>query len=203
VLARQTVPVGNLKVAAIRLYIGAREEFGMRPGDEAEYREFVVARLEAWRRTAYLVCRDWHAADDVVAATIERLYLRWRRLDHVVNLDAYVRGMLIRAWLDEQRRPWRREFHVPNILDQPSGAVASVEGAVLDRLTVATLLESLTPRKRAVLVLRFFCDLSVEETAELLSIAERTVKSQTARALEMLRALAPAQALRLTDGSDQ
>jgi RNA polymerase sigma factor (sigma-70 family) len=138
------------------------------------------------------VCRDWHAADDLVGATLERLYLRWRRLDHVSNLDAYVHGMLVKAWYDEHRRPWRRELKVAQVRD---GVDASFEGAIVDRLTVNRLLDSLTPRKRAVLVLRFFCDLSVEETAELLGINPGTVKSQTARALDALRGPA------LRDGS--
>jgi RNA polymerase sigma factor (sigma-70 family) len=159
----------------------------MRRSDEREYRDLVVARLESWRRTAFLVCRDWHAADDLVATTMERLYLRWRRLSHVRDLDAYVRAMIVRAWLDELRRPWRREVAVGEVRDTPATAVAAADPAVVERVSGVQLLATLTPSKRAVLVLRFHCDLSVEETAECLGVTSGTVKSQTARALESLR----------------
>jgi RNA polymerase sigma-70 factor (sigma-E family) len=162
----------------------------VRLNDESAYREFVVARLDGWRRTAYLVCRDWHAADDLVGATIERLYLRWHRFDHVNDLDSYVRGMIVRAWLDELRRPWRLEVTVGEVFDSSATTGAPGEASVVDRITTAELLTSLTPRKRAVVVLRFYCDLSVEETAELLGVTEGTVKSQTAKALDALRAVA-------------
>jgi DNA-directed RNA polymerase specialized sigma24 family protein len=99
----------------------------------------VAARLDGWRRTAYLVCRDWYAADDLVGTVIEKLYVRWRRLGDVANLDGYVRGMLVRAWLDELRRPWRREFTVADVHDGQTTPAQFPDGPIVDRIAVADL----------------------------------------------------------------
>jgi len=151
--------------------------------DLTGYREYVASRLDQLRRTAYLLCGDWHTADDLVSTALVKLLRHWRRVSAMDNVDAYVRRMLLRAWLDERRRPWRREYaraQVPETAARPGYDVA-------DRMAVLALLAELPPRRRAVLVLRFFCDLSVEETAEALGCATGTVKSQTARALDALR----------------
>ncbi|MCX4387448.1 SigE family RNA polymerase sigma factor [Micromonospora peucetia] len=160
----------------------------MNRAEEDEYRQFVIARLEPLRVTAYLLCRDWHTADDLVSITIGKLYRHWRRVRALEHVDAYVRGMLTNAWLDERRRPWRREKVTEELpdrvdLDLPQAALA-------DRELLLDLLMQLPPRRRAVVVLRFYCDLSVEETARALGISAGTVKSQTARGLGSLRALA-------------
>jgi len=151
--------------------------------DLTGYREYVASRLDQLRRTAYLLCGDWHTADALVSTALVKLLRHWRRVSAMDNVDAYVRRMLLRAWLDERRRPWRREYaraQVPETAARPGYDVA-------DRMAVLALLAELPPRRRAVLVLRFFCDLSVEETAEALGCATGTVKSQTARALDALR----------------
>jgi RNA polymerase sigma-70 factor (sigma-E family) len=160
----------------------------MRQAEEDEYREFVVARLDRWRRTAYLLCRDWHTADDLVSITLTRLYRTWTRVRRTENLDAYVRAMLTNAFLDEGRRPWRREEATTTPPDRPD---ASPYPAIVDRAELADLLTALPRRQRAVVVLRFYCDMSVAEVAQLLGVSEGTVKSQAARGLEILRAAAP------------
>ena len=160
----------------------------MRQSDENDYREFVLSRLDRLRRTAYLLCRDWHTADDLVSITLGRVYRHWTRVRDATNPDAYVRTILTRAWLDEQRRPWRRE----SVTDAPPDRARDVSlSAISDRTQLAALLTALPPRQRAVVVLRFYCDMSVAETAELLGVSEGTVKSQSARGLEILRAAAP------------
>ncbi|MEU6072358.1 SigE family RNA polymerase sigma factor [Micromonospora sp. NPDC047074] len=161
----------------------------MNRADEDEYRQFVSARLEPLRITAYLLCRDWHTADDLVSITIGKLYRHWRRVRRVEHVDAYVRGMLTNAWLDERRRPWRRERSTDELPDRAEPNVPEV--VLADRELLLDLLAQLPPRRRAVVVLRFYCDLSVEETARALGISEGTVKSQAARGLESLRALVP------------
>ncbi|GAA2396802.1 RNA polymerase sigma24 factor [Catellatospora methionotrophica] len=157
----------------------------MRREDEPEYREYVAARMESLRRTAFLLCHDWHAADDLVSTVLLKLYRSWSRARGADNVDAYVRGMLTNAWLDERRRPWRREW--PQA-EPPEAQAPPVEPG--DRSGIGRLLRSLGPRQRAVVVLRYYCDLSVEQTAHLLGISEGTVKSQSARGLETLRGLA-------------
>ncbi|MFC7546363.1 SigE family RNA polymerase sigma factor [Plantactinospora sp. GCM10030261] len=161
--------------------------------DVEGYREYVTARLDPLRRTAYLLCGDWHTADDLVSTALVKLLRHWRRVSRMDNIDAYVRRTLLRAWLDERRRPWRREAswaQVPDVPVPAGGANRVTEGSdqTVDRLAILALLAELPPRRRAVLVLRFFCDLSVEETAEEMGCSPGTVKSQTARAIESLRA---------------
>jgi RNA polymerase sigma-70 factor (sigma-E family) len=157
----------------------------VRKTDEAAYREYVVARMESLRRTAYLLCHDWHAADDLVAVTIAKLYRQWGRAQRFESLDGYVRRILLNAWRDETRRPWRRESVTDVVPDE--AAVAGPDPS--ERLSQLEMLRRLPPRRRAAVVLRFYCDLSVEETAAVLGCSDGTVKSLTARGLESLRAL--------------
>jgi RNA polymerase sigma-70 factor (sigma-E family) len=150
--------------------------------DVGAYREYVTARLEPLRRTAYLLCGDWHTADDLVSVALTKLFRQWRRVSAMDNIDAYVRRTMLNAWLDERRRPWRRE--------QPTGEVPDRRVSGPDsarRIALMAYLDELPPRRRAVLVLRYFCDLSVEETADALCCSAGTVKSQTSRALDTLR----------------
>jgi RNA polymerase sigma-70 factor (sigma-E family) len=150
--------------------------------DEAAYREYVTHRIDGLRRTAYLLCGDWHTADDLVSTALVKLLRHWRRVSSMESPDAYLRRILLRAWLDERRRPWRREHSTAWPPDGPARSDDPTE-----RMHVLALLAELPSRRRAVLVLRYFCDLSVVETAEALGCTEGTVKSQTARALESLR----------------
>ena len=162
----------------------------MKASDEAEFRDFATARMAGWRRTAYLLCRDWHLAEDLVATVLGKLYRRWSHRSAIASLDAYVSAMLVHALLDERRRPWRREHPAELDADRDHPASAAADAGTVERLTLDAYLAQLGARRRAVLVLRFYCDLSVEETAEALGISIGTVKSQTARGLETLRALA-------------
>jgi RNA polymerase sigma-70 factor (sigma-E family) len=159
----------------------------VKQSEENAYREYVTARMEVMRRTAYLLCRDWHTADDLVSITIGKLYRHWSRVGGAQSLDAYVRKALLRTWLDEKRRPWhRREQLVEELPELPS----PTEFAVVSRAQLLDLLDGLPPRRRAAVVLRLYLDLSVEETAEILGCSVGTVKSQTARGLDTLRARA-------------
>lgn len=157
--------------------------------DEQAYRDFVVARLDRLRRTAYLLCREWHLADDLVSITLTKLYRHWGRAAAAENLDAYVRTIMAHAWLDEKRRGWWRETPTADLPDTVRDEPA--HHAIPVRAALAALLDELPPRQRAVIVLRFYCDLSVTQTAEALGISEGTVKGQSARGLDLLRAAAP------------
>jgi RNA polymerase sigma-70 factor (sigma-E family) len=160
----------------------------VRRSDEDEYRTYVVANMDRLRRAAYLLCRDWHTADDLVGVTVGKLYRSWSRAQGVNHLDAYVRAIMLRSWLDERRRPWRREQTTDELPDLPVP-----EGPdTVDRMTLLGLLAGLTPRRRAAVVLRFYFELSVDETAETLGCSAGTVKSLTARGLEAMRMRAAA-----------
>jgi RNA polymerase sigma-70 factor (sigma-E family) len=155
----------------------------MRARDEREFREYVQERLTGWRRSAYLLCGDPHTADDVVSAMLAKLLRHWRRVGGLAGRDAYVRRMLVTTFLDERRRPWRHE-HPTEAVPEPEPLP---EIDVTDRLELMAALDRLPPRCRAVLVLRFFEDLSVEQTAEVLGCAPGTVKAHTHQGLATLR----------------
>ena len=153
--------------------------------DADAFRGFVSGRLDQLRRTAYLLCGDWHLADDIVSTALARLYRHWPRMAHVGNLDGYVRRVLVRSWLNETRRPWRRERPAA-VLPERASSARDADG-VVDRMAMVGLLAELPPRRRAVVVLRYCNDLSVDEVAEILGCSAGTVKSQSARALDTLR----------------
>ncbi|MFC7245433.1 SigE family RNA polymerase sigma factor [Catellatospora aurea] len=155
----------------------------MTKSEEERFRMFVAERMDRWRRTAYLLSRDWHTADDLVSITVGKLYRHWRKVRTADNPDAYAQRVLTRAWLDETARPWRRERVTAEL---PERAAYEAHG-FLDRDGLNALLGSLGPGQRAVVVLRYYLDYSVEQTAEVLGISVGTVKSQSARGLEALR----------------
>lgn len=148
--------------------------------DEGEYREYVAARAPALRRTAYLLCGDWHRAEDVVQAVLIALYVHPPRDWEAV--DGWVRTALMRRVIDESRRPWRRERPVEALPDTPMLQHDSAE-----RMALLDALRTLPIRQRAVVVLRFWDDLSVQDTAAALDISEGTVKSHSSRGLAALR----------------
>lgn len=78
-----------------------------------EYTEFVAARLQALRRIAYLLCQDWHHADDLVQLTITRLYVHWHRVGVMDNPEAYTRTILVRQFLRERGSGWARKVSLP------------------------------------------------------------------------------------------
>ncbi|NUO55749.1 MAG: SigE family RNA polymerase sigma factor [Hamadaea sp.] len=159
----------------------------VRQADEEEFHAYVSARMDRWRRTAYLLCRDWHLADDLISVMIGKIYRHWREVARADNPDAYAQTVMTRTWLDERRRPWRRERATDVLPDLATEAA----DRVADRDSLDRLLATLAPRQRAVLVLRFYLDYSVEETAAILGISVGTVKSQTSRGLTTLRSTAP------------
>jgi len=160
-------------------------------GRDAEYTEYVTARLSSLRRLAGVLCQDWDRADDLVQATLTKLYVHWGRVRAATHPDAYARAVLVREFIHERRSVWVTRVRLSGVVaDSPAAAVD--HDAVLDlRAAVAAL----PPRQRAAVVLRFYCDLNVDQAAEILGCSSGTVKSQTARALEAVRrALGPASA---------
>jgi RNA polymerase sigma-70 factor (sigma-E family) len=162
--------------------------------EEQEFAEYFTARRDAVRRTAYLLCGDWHRADDVAQTAFVALHRHWRKVRDKAALDAYVRRTVVRAVIDESRRPWRRERSVEDTAALPSPSTAPLASDHADTaervVTREALLDGLRrvpPRQRAVLVLRFLEGLDVAGVAEALGCTEGTVKSQTARGLEALR----------------
>ncbi|GAA1954962.1 SigE family RNA polymerase sigma factor [Catenulispora subtropica] len=154
---------------------------------EDELEQFVSGRYLALRRTAYLLCGDWHRAEDLVQGTLVKVVVAARRR-RVDSLDAYTRQVLLRLFLEENKRLWRRrERSWAEPVAAADVADLSVGQDRETRLTVLSALRGLPPRQRAAVVLRYWEDRSVEETAALLGVTAGTVKSQTAKALAALR----------------
>jgi len=150
---------------------------------DEEYVEYVTARLPALKRLAYRLCGDDHRADDLVQESVTKLYMRWSSAHRIDNLDGYVRAILVRTHIDETRRPWSRVRLFGALPDHQRAAGPATEDHAVLRAALATL----PPGQRAVLVLRFLCDLPVAEVGELLGCSSGTVKSQTAHGLAKLR----------------
>lgn len=149
---------------------------------EAEFTEFYVARRPALRRTAYLIVRDWHTAEDLTQQSMVKLYAAWPRV-RSETVDAFARRIVVNECLSHLRR--RRDVPVEQV---PDSDHHGSEPAVLD---VGAALGLLPPRQRAVVALRFLDDLSVAEVARTLDVSVGTVKSQTSRALATLRSHLP------------
>jgi RNA polymerase sigma-70 factor (sigma-E family) len=149
---------------------------------DAEFTDYVAARLPSFRRLAIALCQDWQRADDLVQAAITKLYVNWPKARAADSTDAYVRTIVVREFLDERRSGWIRRVTLSSHL--PDRAAAETDSdAAIDMHAMA----GLPPRQRATLVLRFYCDLNVDQSAQVLGCSPGTVKSQTAKALESLR----------------
>jgi RNA polymerase sigma-70 factor (sigma-E family) len=164
----------------------------MDPSVEREFTEFVVNRSHALLRAAFALTGDRHAAEDLVQQALAKAFLRWRRIEGEV--EPYVRRIL---YHDSATR-WRRRTSRPETsMPQPPDVTLVNDGSEDThlRLLIRRALLDLPPRQRAVLVLRYLEDRSVEETAEILGCRPGTVASQTSRALAKLRGLVPQAAL--------
>lgn len=152
----------------------------------AEFEAYFRARRDSVRRTAYLLCGDWHRADDHAQAAFVALHRHWRRIRDRDALDSWMRRTLVRSVIDESRRPWRRERFTDDV---DAGRVDSDADGIVTRHVLVDGLRSVPPRQRAVLVLRYLEGLDVAGTAAALGCSEGTVKSQTSHGLAALRAV--------------
>lgn len=150
------------------------------------FRDYVAARSPALMRAAWLLTGNEASAEDLVQTALVRIWSRWAKLERQGSLDAYVRRVLVTTYINGWRRRWRGEVPTEVLPDgPPSGADA--QAAVEQRLLVRKALAELPPRQRAVVVLRYFEDLTEAQAAQALGCSVGTVKSQTARALARLR----------------
>lgn len=153
---------------------------------EAEFRSFALAQRESLRKYAYLLCGDWYEADDIVQKALTKLFAAWRRVEPG-GAAAYVRRIVTNVYISHRRLAWvRRERTAAELPDRPS---QGPDEDLAVRLEVLDALRSLPPRQRATLVLRYWEQLSVDETAAAMGCSAGTVKSQTSKALGKLREL--------------
>ncbi|GAB2886527.1 SigE family RNA polymerase sigma factor [Nocardioides pacificus] len=159
-----------------------------RPQD-AEFSAYMAARQPSLLRTAYLLTGDRHTAEDLVQTALAKLYLSWDKVQHRELIDGYVRRIMVNEHNSLWRRAWkRREFatdevpetyHVVDEYDDGRGSA------------LWEFVQTLPRKQRAVVVLRYYEELSEAETADILGISVGTVKSQASRALAALRTRAP------------
>jgi RNA polymerase sigma-70 factor (sigma-E family) len=152
------------------------------------FREFVLARGSALSRAAYLLTGDRSSAEELVQSALVKAALRWRRVIEAGNPEAYVRRIIVNEHISWWRRFGRREVVAA---DPPGRIEADAADSTDRRLDLAAALTRLPSRQRAVIVLRFYHDLSEADTAEAMRCSIGTVKSQTHAALARLRTLLP------------
>jgi len=159
---------------------------GELPGDVRvrEFEAYVVGRWRRLLRAAWLLTGNWAAAEDLVQSTLAQAWTSWARVRTAGNPDAYVRRVLTNQFLSQQRR--RSSTELPSdVLPEPAAPDATVD--VDQRLSLIRALDELPRQQRAAVVLRYFEDLSLEQTAVALNCSLGTAKSQTSRALAKLR----------------
>ena len=152
--------------------------------DAEDFRQFMATRSAALLRTAYLLTGDRGHAEDLVQSVLAKAYRHWGRVRRSGVPEAYVRRILV----NERNNRWRRDHFrarevVGEVPDRPGGDETQ---AYADRDEMWQALRAMPPRTRAVLVLRYWEDLSEAETAELLGCSVGTVKSQASRGLRKL-----------------
>jgi RNA polymerase sigma-70 factor (sigma-E family) len=170
----------------VRLAVEAGDGLVQGRDRDTEFSEYMVARQPGLLRTAYLLTGDRHAAEDLVQTTLAKLYLAWDRVQRRELVDAYARRILVNEHTSLWRRAWRRhETSTDRLPERPVGFADPV-AARNEALWQFVL--SLPRKQRAVVVLRYYEELSEVETAEVLGVTVGTVKSQASRALAAMRA---------------
>lgn len=149
-----------------------------------EFIEFAGAYATQLRRTAYLLCGDWHTAEDLTQIGLTQTLLAWRKVRRLDNAPAYAHRTLVNAYLSHRRS--RKSGELP-VARPPEAAVPA--GTTELRLVLLEALDTLTPPARAIVVLRYWEDLSIGQVAAILRCSTGNVKSQSSRALAQLRSL--------------
>ncbi len=152
---------------------------------DAQFTDFVAARSRALLGTAYLLTGDRQRGEDLLQTALLKTYLAWPRLRDTRAVEAYVRRTMVTTSISWWRRRWHGELPTAEL---PDHACAGPDGAVEQRSLVWPHLLALPPRQRAVVVLRFYEDLTEAQIAEQMGCSVGTVKSQSHRALASLRA---------------
>jgi RNA polymerase sigma-70 factor (sigma-E family) len=149
-----------------------------------EFIEFATVTSPRLRRTAFLLCGDWHTAEDLAQATLVKVFTSWRRISRKDAADSYATRTLVNTYLADKRRKRVGEV-LTDIMPESTVQPQAPE----TRMMLLDALATLPPRARAVVVLRYWSDQSVEQVAAILDCSTGNVKSQSARALDKLRIL--------------
>jgi RNA polymerase sigma-70 factor (sigma-E family) len=149
-----------------------------------DFVEFATAAVPRLRRTAFLLCGDWHMAEDLAQTTLTKMFVSWRRIRRQDAAFSYASRTLVNTYIADKRARRSSEV-VTDVLPESLVMPETPE----TRLVVMAALATLAPRARAVVVLRYWADMSVEQVAEVLGCSPGTVKSQSSRALEKMKAV--------------
>ena len=168
---------------------------------DAEFEAYMAARQPSLLRTAYLLTGDRHAAEDLVQTALAKLYLSWDKVQKRELIDGYVRRIMVNENNSLWRRAWKRKElttgEVPDYTPVHDRHDDGQSAALWD------FVQTLPKKQRAVIVLRFYEDLSEAETAEILGISVGTVKSQASRALASMRQRVSTQPMLSRDGEEE
>jgi RNA polymerase sigma-70 factor (sigma-E family) len=164
------------------------------------FEEFVAVRLVALVRYATVVTWDPYLAEDIVQDVLVRAQARWSRIGSLEEPERYVRRMVVNEFLSWRRRRSARLLHPGEALEAHLPPQADPAGGYDDRDAMIRLIGGLPPRQRAVIALRFYEDLPVEQIADLLGCRVSTVRTHLTRALDALRPAVPAFAGQLSAG---
>jgi RNA polymerase sigma-70 factor (sigma-E family) len=159
-------------------------------GTAEDFVEFATAAAPQLRRTAFLLCGNWHTAEDLTQATLTKMFVSWRRIRQREAVFAYASRTLVNTYIADKRTKRSGEFVTDTVPELFAEAIGPET-----RMVVMAALATLPPRARAVVVLRYWADMSVEEVATVLGCSTGTVKSQASRAMDKLRVV-----LEPTDG---
>ena len=156
---------------------------------DAEFSAYMQARQPSLLRTAYLLTGDRHTAEDLVQTALAKLYLAWDKVHQRDSIDAYVRRILVNEHNSLWRRGWKKREYAAEKVPETGHVVDRYDDGQSSALW--EIVQTLPRRARAVVVLRYYEDLSEAEIADALGISVGTVKSQASRALATLRDRAP------------
>lgn len=162
-------------------------------GRDEEFTDFVVATWPTLVRTSRLLAHDPSGAEDLVQTALIKTYARWRSVDDPL---AYTRTVVARLAVRAGKRKWLGEIPTDTMPDQ---VAQQVESSVESAIALRSVLNSLAPAQRAVLILRFYCDFTELQVSEALGCSRGTVRSRTQRALAALRALPETRMLETID----
>jgi RNA polymerase sigma-70 factor (sigma-E family) len=154
-------------------------------GEPEGFREFVAARSAAMLQSAWLLTGQQANGQDLLQTALAKTYPRWERLERQDAAEAYVRRVMVSLFISSRRRRWTGERPTGELPERPEIRDAYADAEL--RTDVARALDALPRRQRAVIVLRFFDDLTEAQVATAMSCSIGTVKSQTAKALAKLR----------------
>jgi RNA polymerase sigma-70 factor (sigma-E family) len=149
-----------------------------------EFAEFAEAASPQLRRTAFLLCGNWHTAEDLVQTTLAKVFVSWRKIRRGDAVRAYAARTLVNTYLADKRSKRSAEIPTDRLPERPVEPYAPET-----RMVVLGVLATLPPRARTVVVLRYWEDLSVEQVAAVLGCSPGNVKSLAAGALGKLRAV--------------